>query len=80
MKKLVNFPIVTFLLFIPYVLYAYYLCELTEKHTESNNIEFSGELMKWHKITLTSDGPETSENDEINPFMNFCFVFGHLII
>jgi len=31
----------------------------------------SGELRKWHKITLTFDGPETSEMDKLNPFMNY---------
>ena len=31
----------------------------------------SGELKKWHKVTLTFDGPETSETDEFNPFMNY---------
>lgn len=35
--------------------------------------EITGELKKWHKVTLTFDGPETSENDEFNPFMNYRF-------
>lgn len=33
--------------------------------------EISGELKKWHKITLTFDGPETSETNENNPFVNY---------
>jgi len=33
----------------------------------------TGELKKWHKITLTFDGPETSEMDKLNPFMNYRF-------
>jgi len=33
--------------------------------------ELTGELKKWHKITLTFDGPETSETDKLNPFMNY---------
>lgn len=33
--------------------------------------QFSGELKKWHKITLTFDGPNTSELEEPNPFMNY---------
>jgi len=37
------------------------------------NAEISGELKKWHKITLTFDGPETSEMDKSNPFMNYRF-------
>ncbi|SFF67985.1 Putative collagen-binding domain of a collagenase [Salegentibacter agarivorans] len=31
----------------------------------------SGELKKWHKITLDFKGPETSEDDVINPFLNY---------
>lgn len=33
--------------------------------------EISGELKKWHKITLTFDGPETSETHSYNPFLNY---------
>lgn len=33
----------------------------------------SGEFKKWHKITLTFDGPETAEDDEYNPFFNYRF-------
>jgi hypothetical protein len=38
-----------------------------------NKADISGELKKWHKITLTFDGPETSEMDKLNPFMNYRF-------
>ena len=31
----------------------------------------SGELKKWHRITITFDGPATSENAEDNPFLNY---------
>ena len=31
----------------------------------------SGELMRWHKITITFDGPEVSEIDAYNPFLNY---------
>ncbi len=34
-------------------------------------VEFSGEMRKWHKVTLTFDGPEVSERDDFNPFMNY---------
>ncbi|MFK7848416.1 MAG: DUF5060 domain-containing protein [Rhodothermales bacterium] len=33
--------------------------------------EITGELKKWHKITLTFDGVETNENQAYNPFLNF---------
>jgi hypothetical protein len=35
--------------------------------------ELTGELKKWHKITLTFEGPETSETDKLNPFMSYRF-------
>lgn len=31
----------------------------------------TGELKKWHTVTLTFDGPEVSESDEYNPFLNY---------
>ena len=31
--------------------------------------QISGELQKWHKITLTFDGPQTSEDATPNPFL-----------
>ena len=33
--------------------------------------EVSGELKKWHKVTLNFEGPETSEQAEQNPFLNY---------
>lgn len=30
-----------------------------------------GELKKWHKITLTIDGPKTDEQHDINPFLHY---------
>ena len=35
------------------------------------NFEIGGELRKWHRITLTFDGPFTSEQAEVNPFMDY---------
>ena len=35
--------------------------------------EITGELKKWHKVTLTFDGPDASEDDNFNPFMNYRF-------
>jgi hypothetical protein len=31
----------------------------------------TGELKKWHRVTLTFDGPIVSETDSFNPFLNF---------
>ena len=36
-------------------------------------IEISGDLKKWHPVTLTLDGPETSESGSTNPFLDYRF-------
>jgi hypothetical protein len=33
--------------------------------------QISGELKKWHKVTLTFDGPDTSETADPNPFLYY---------
>lgn len=33
--------------------------------------EISGESKKWHKVTLTFDGPQTSEKADPNPFLYY---------
>lgn len=42
--------------------------------------EISGELKKWHKVKLTFEGPETSETDLYNPFMQYRLdvIFTHI--
>jgi len=37
----------------------------------ANNLVLSGKLEKWHKITLTFAGPDTSENANPNPFRDY---------
>jgi hypothetical protein len=34
-------------------------------------VTLSGELMQWHKVTLSVPGPETSEFDRTNPFLDY---------
>ena len=33
--------------------------------------EITGELKKWHKVTLTFDGPNLSETSSLNPFTDY---------
>lgn len=33
--------------------------------------EISGELQKWHKVTIAFNGPECSETGDVNPFMDY---------
>lgn len=40
-------------------------------YLSADGVAISGELKKWHTVTLTFDGPECSETDEYNPFMNY---------
>jgi len=37
----------------------------------NSKARIDGELKKWHKVTLTFDGPETSELAEENPFLDY---------
>jgi hypothetical protein len=34
-------------------------------------VEISGELKKWHCVTLTFAGPYADENDAVNPFLDY---------
>ena len=34
-------------------------------------IAFAGELRKWHNITITLQGPQSSEDADINPFLDY---------
>jgi len=45
------------------------LCVLGTNVVQS--AEITGELKKWHNVTLTFNGPEVSERDKYNPFMNY---------
>ncbi|UCG49874.1 MAG: DUF5060 domain-containing protein [Phycisphaerales bacterium] len=41
--------------------------------------QIGGELKKWHKVTLTFEGPQTSEDGKPNPFMDYRLdvIFSH---
>ena len=49
------------------------LCLLapTPMEAQSSAAKITGETKKWHKITLTFDGPETAEMHTYNPFLNY---------
>ena len=49
------------------------LADEAEKELVNIRPYLTGELKRWHKVTLTFDGPATSETDEFNPFMNYRF-------
>ena len=36
-----------------------------------DSAEISGEMKKWHKVTLTFTGPHTSETTKLNPFLDY---------
>ncbi|HVJ69059.1 MAG TPA: DUF5060 domain-containing protein [Caulifigura sp.] len=43
----------------------------TEPSIETNGVTISGELKQWHRVTLTFQGPETSESATPNPFRDY---------
>ncbi|MFD2587105.1 DUF5060 domain-containing protein [Croceitalea marina] len=55
------------------------LTEMQGDDTSAKKPTIDGELKKWHKVTLTFEGPFTSEKEEYNPFMNYRFnvTFSH---
>ncbi|TWU51583.1 DUF5060 domain-containing protein [Rubripirellula reticaptiva] len=38
---------------------------------DQTGVSVSGELQQWHKVTLTLDGPQASEDGEPNPFLDY---------
>lgn len=68
-KKTVGYLTVTFLVIIN----GMEAQKNNQPKNENFKVEIGGELKKWHKITLTFDGPETSETDQLNPYMNYRF-------
>ena len=49
------------------------IASLKLETAKNNKFQISKELKKWHKISLIFDGPETSETDKYNPFVNYRF-------
>ena len=42
-----------------------------QNRAQQNEIQVEGELKKWHKVTLNIPGPEVTEWDEKNPFLDY---------
>ena len=40
---------------------------------QTGDVDITGELKKWHPVTLTLDGPSTSETADPNPFLDYRF-------
>ncbi|PWH84431.1 DUF5060 domain-containing protein [Algibacter marinivivus] len=38
---------------------------------QQKEVKVEGDLKKWHRITLNFEGPQASEMDENNPFLNY---------
>ncbi|MEM1122996.1 MAG: DUF5060 domain-containing protein [Bacteroidota bacterium] len=54
-------------------LFASTLLLIAQSNEKSANtgVKISGELKKWHKITLTFSGPEMDEQEKYNPFLGY---------
>ncbi len=50
---------------------AFFNCGLSQNEIGNTSVTITGELKKWHKITLTFEGPETDELHTFNPFLNY---------
>ncbi len=55
------------LLFLLFV----HLSACKREHATDQDYTLDGNLRKWHPVTLTFNGPEASETDSINPFLNY---------
>ena len=40
-------------------------------YSQQTKVSIDGELKKWHKITFNFTGEQFSENDTVNPFLNY---------
>ena len=55
---------------LPYFLLA--LCTLIlSRPVAGQDVTLSGELKKWHPITVSFDGPEAAESGDPNPFLDY---------
>ncbi|MGB5264419.1 MAG: DUF5060 domain-containing protein [Lutimonas sp.] len=48
-----------------------FLALVSKSMAQTSTPPITGELKIWHKVTLTFDGPESSEDAEFNPFLNY---------
>ncbi|GGD27309.1 DUF5060 domain-containing protein [Hyunsoonleella pacifica] len=46
----------------------FFVLNACKKHEE---VRVEGELKKWHRIVLNFEGPQTSELNQVNPFLNY---------
>ncbi len=47
------------------------LLTTTSTKAQGTSAKITGETKKWHKVTLTFEGPETEEMHTYNPFLNY---------
>lgn len=52
-------------------LYLFVLILFSSSTLASVPLEIIGEKRQWHSLSLSFDGPEVSEQDEFNPFLNY---------
>ncbi len=57
--------------FVPFLLIAGLVLSINVVSQPDHSAGISGELKQWHKVTLTFDGPESGENAETNPFLDY---------
>ncbi len=58
------------LLILPFLIFNIFKVSAENQYVDGT-ASISGELKKWHKVTLTFEGPEVSETDDYNPFLHY---------
>ncbi|PHN02763.1 DUF5060 domain-containing protein [Flavilitoribacter nigricans] len=53
------------------LIYALNISLPAQSESSRSEVSISGELKKWHKVTLSFAGPETDEMHTYNPFLNY---------
>ncbi|WP_298532831.1 DUF5060 domain-containing protein [uncultured Algibacter sp.] len=54
-----------------FVLTGLFFLLMSTSHSQESKVIIDGELKKWHKVTLSFEGDDISENDQNNPFLNY---------
>jgi len=54
-----------------YIIFCLIILSFACQQIQTDRSTIDGELKKWHTVTITFNGPESSESHQINPFLNY---------
>ena len=58
---------------LPSTLFLAFLSIFIFSNSQAQTLTVTGELKKWHPVTITLDGPQASEDGNPNPFLDYRF-------